>query len=427
MPANKFNKDLQFYKFCSYGFLKNLRFFEPFLMLFFIEKGLSFLEIGILYSIREIGVNLIEIPTGIIADIFGRRKTMVFSFACYIIAFLVFNFSTSFTVFIFAMICFSFGEAFRTGTHKAMIFEYLRIKGWTDQKVHYYGHTRSASQIGSAVSAVIAALIVYYTGTLKVVFLYSTIPYFLDLFLMMSYPKALDGDLKGFSPAEIVESIRGVFVSFFKALKNPVFVKTIVNISVPQGFHKAVKDYLQPAITMFALSIPLFMYLEDQKRVSIMIGLFYTVIYLLTSVASKNSGNIAERFRHLCLPLNITLFAVFIVGAVVGVFMKTGLPIVAIAGFLVIYVIENIRRPIGVSYLSSMVDPQIVATVLSIDSQFSAFAASVIALVLGYIADKAGIGTAIIIISFVMGIFSIFALLPGEKCKLENLEEELNG
>lgn len=426
MPANTFNKDLQFYKFCSYGFLKNLRFFEPFLMLFFIEKGLSYLQIGVLYSIREIGVNILEIPTGIIADAFGRRKTMVFSFACYIIAFFIFNFSTSFTVFIFAMICFSFGEAFRTGTHKAMIFEYLRINGWTAQKVHYYGHTRSASQIGSAVSAVIAALIVYYTGTLKIVFLYSTIPYFIDLFLMMSYPKALDGNIKGFSASEIIESIRGVFVSFFKALKNPVFIRTIVNISVPEGFHKAVKDYLQPAITMFALSIPLFMYLEDQKRVSIMIGLFYTVIYLLTSVASKNSGNIAGWFKHLCMPLNLSLFLVFIVGAVIGVFLKVDLPIVAIIGFLLIFVIENIRRPIGVSYLSSMVDPGIVATVLSIDSQFSAFAASIIAIVLGFIADKAGIGTAIVIISFIMGILSILAVIPGSKCSLENLEENIN-
>ncbi len=36
MTEKTFNKDLQFYKFCAYGFLKNLRFFEPFLMLFFL-------------------------------------------------------------------------------------------------------------------------------------------------------------------------------------------------------------------------------------------------------------------------------------------------------------------------------------------------------------------------------------------------------
>ncbi len=416
MPEKSFNRDLQYYKFCAYGFLKNLRFFEPFLMLFFIEKGLTYLEIGILYSIREIGVNILEIPTGIIADAFGRRKTMVFSFICYIIAFLVFNFSNGLAVFIFAMICFSFGEAFRTGTHKAMIFEYLRIKGWTSQKVHYYGHTRSASQIGSAVSAVIAAVIVYYTGTMKIVFLYSTIPYFIDLFLMISYPKELDGDIKGFTPGEIVSSVRTVFSGMFTAFKNPVFVKTLINLAVPDGFHKAVKDYLQPAITMFALSIPVFLYLEDQKRVSIMIGLLYTVIYLLTSVAAKNAGNISARFNHLCVPLNLTFFAIFAVGAVIGIFMQAGIPAIAIAGFLLIYIFENIRRPIGVSYISSMVDSGIVATVLSTDSQLSAFTASVIAIALGYIADLAGIGWAIVIISLLMTFFSFAAILPGEKC-----------
>ena len=75
--ASRFVKNLQYYKFCMYGFLKNLRFFEPFLILFFVEQGLSFLQIGTLYAIREIATNLLEIPTGIIADALGRRRTLI--------------------------------------------------------------------------------------------------------------------------------------------------------------------------------------------------------------------------------------------------------------------------------------------------------------------------------------------------------------
>ena len=41
-----FEKNLQYYKFCLYGFFKNLRFFEAFLLLFFLDKGLTFLEIS---------------------------------------------------------------------------------------------------------------------------------------------------------------------------------------------------------------------------------------------------------------------------------------------------------------------------------------------------------------------------------------------
>ena len=47
-------KDKQIYKFSAYGFLKNLRFFDPFIILFFREMGISFLEIGILFSVTVV-------------------------------------------------------------------------------------------------------------------------------------------------------------------------------------------------------------------------------------------------------------------------------------------------------------------------------------------------------------------------------------
>jgi len=125
--SKTFVKDLQFYKFSLYGFLKNLRFFEPFLILFFAEKGILYFQIGTLYAIREISTNILEIPTGIVADSFGRRRTMVYSFISYIISFIIFYFSSHYFLFVIAMVFFSFGEAFRTVTHKAMIFEYLKL------------------------------------------------------------------------------------------------------------------------------------------------------------------------------------------------------------------------------------------------------------------------------------------------------------
>lgn len=155
---------------------------------------MSFLQIGFLYSIREIATNILEIPTGILADTLGRRKTMIFSFISYIISFFIFFISKNYGIFIISMIFYAFGEAFRTGTHKAMIYEYLRLKGWDKYKVDYYGHTRSSSQIGSAVSSLIAASIVFYSGSYRYIFLFSAIPYILDLVLMIT-PKELDGDI----------------------------------------------------------------------------------------------------------------------------------------------------------------------------------------------------------------------------------------
>ena len=161
MNSNMIKKDRMYYRFSAYGFLKNLRFFEPFIILIFRDAGLSFLQIGLLYSIRDMANNLLEIPTGVFADTFGRRKAMVLAFSAYIVSFIVFFAFEGFSIYALAMIIFAFGEAFRSGTHKALILEYLNLNNILDQKVAYYGRTRGASQLGSAFNALIAASVAF--------------------------------------------------------------------------------------------------------------------------------------------------------------------------------------------------------------------------------------------------------------------------
>ena len=212
-------KDLQYYKFCFYGFLKNLKFFEPFFILFLLEKHLSFTQIALLYSVREVIIYITEIPTGIIADALGRKRTMIFSFGFYIISFVLFYFSNNIGFLITAMVLFAFGDSFRTGTHKAMIFEYLEIKSWQAQKVHYYGGTRSCSQVGSAISSLIAAFLVFVTKNYDIVFLVSIVPFLLDIILILSYPKELDGNSVSFKFADILNTFKRIIKELLANLK----------------------------------------------------------------------------------------------------------------------------------------------------------------------------------------------------------------
>jgi MFS family permease len=114
---------------------------------------------------------------------------MVLSMVSYLASFVVFYLFPNFFVYMVAMVAFAFGEAFRTGTHKAMILEYLRLNDMMDIKVDYYGATRAASQMGSAINALIAAFLVFYSGSYRIVFLASVIPYLLNLVNLSTYPK----------------------------------------------------------------------------------------------------------------------------------------------------------------------------------------------------------------------------------------------
>ena len=100
---------------------------------------------------------------------------MILSFVSYIVSFAVMGsvglisiegglaIGALFAMLMIAMVFFAIGDAFRTGTHKAMIFTWLRIQGRTDEKTKIYGKTRSWSKIGSAVSVVLASIFVFFS------------------------------------------------------------------------------------------------------------------------------------------------------------------------------------------------------------------------------------------------------------------------
>ena len=419
--AEKYRKDLQYAKFSAYGFLKNLKLFEPFLILFLLEKNLSFTLIGTLYAYREIMTNLLEVPTGVIADAYGRRRTMVLSFLAYIGSFLILYFASAYWILMLGMTFFAFGEGFRGGTHKAMIFEYLRMKGWQDQKVDYYGHTRSWSQRGSAVSALIAAAIVFVSGRYDVIFLISTLPYVLNLFLMLSYPQELDGEI--LQGGSVRESFVTVLQSFKITFRGKGAFRATTNVCIYDGFYNAVKDFLQPVIKSLALAMPILVVLQEKQRSAVLIGLVYFCIYLATSRASRRSGAFAARFTTLTMPLNLTMLTGFGIGIICGLTYLVGYNFAAVVLFTGIFLIQNLRSPMSVTYVSDTVPCEILATSLSVRSLVTAFYTAIMAFVIGVLADHLGLGQALMILALCLTVLSPLYLVRSERNPLSCPDE----
>lgn len=393
-------KDLQLYKFSAYGFLKNLRFFDAFIFLFFRQQGFSFLEIGTLISIREVSIMFLEIPTGIVADCLGRRSSMIFSFLSYIISFFIFFIFPKFAFYAIAMIFFGLGEAFRTGTHKAMILAYLELNNITEQKVEYYGFTRSWSQLGSALAALIAGAIVFYSGNYKYIFLGSIIPYIFALFLMISYPKNLDGELKktGGFLIDLKRLLAETISEFYRELKKPKLRKAIVNSALFDGLFNTVKDYIQPMMQAFALTAPVFLFLKTERD-TVIISVVYFFLYLLTSFSSRKAKNFGNIFPTLSKAINSSFLYGLTLIFFTGVFYHFGLKSLAILGFIIFYMFQNTRRPLNVGYISEIISSKVMASGLSLESQMKTVFIAVLSPFMGFLADSFGIGLAIVTLS----------------------------
>lgn len=400
----KFTTDIQYRKFCAYGFLKNLRFFDPFIILFFREAGISFFQIGTLIAIREIAVNILEIPSGIIADSVGRRRSMIFSFVSYILAFLMFYFFKSYTLFIPAMLLFAFGEAFRTGTHKAMILEYLRRNDQLEYKVPYYGHTRSWSQKGSALSSLIAGVIVFTTSNYHAVFIFSVIPYILELFLMMSYPAYLDysGEEEKRKSISLRKKVSSTLRGLLRIIRQPDSRRTLVNSSFFDGMFKSLKDYIQPLLKSFIVTIPFFTAYSATRRIAVLSALVYFVLYMLTSTASRNSGRAAGLFRSHERGLNIYYIIAALIAFGIGLLVWDGSYIPALILFIIYYMLQNFRRPVMTGTLSGKIPHETMATGLSVESQGKTLFTAVIAPVAGFFVDTLGLGPAMMILAFLL-------------------------
>lgn len=403
----EFPRDLMYFKFCLYGFLKNLRFFDPFIILFFREMGMSFLNIGVLFSIREVSTNILEVPTGVIADAYGRRKSMIAAFLSYLLSFTIFYLFPNFFLYSVAMILFASGEAFRSGTHKAMILEYLRIKGIENMKVEYYGHTRAFSQLGSSISSLISLSIVFLSGSYRPVFLFSMIPYVFGLLLMFTYPSFLDGEIsevKGIWKERIKKRFSSTFRVFGKMFKREA-LRAIFNSSLFDGLFKASKDYLQPILKGQALALPLFLYLDEKKRVSVIVGIIYFFLYLLTSSASRNASKLVKKSKSITASINITYIAGCVLLLIAGFFTFIKIYWVAVLSFILFYIDQNFRRPMTVAYISENISHKTMASGLSVESQLKTLVIAILSPIIGYMADKVGVGIALIIFSVMFLLF----------------------
>jgi len=374
------------FRFSLYGFLKNQQYYEPFLVLAFLEKGLSFTMIGALIGFREVCVNLLEVPTGAVADVTGRRRAMICSFAAYIGAFLLFGLAARLWMLFAAMFFFSIGEAFRTGTHKAMIFDWLARQGREQERTRIYGLTRSWSKMGSAVSVVIAAALVFVTRSYSWIFLACIGPYLANIVNFLSYPSYLDG------PPDRAASLDKVLRTLIRALGESVRSRPLRRLLTEsmafEGVYRAGKDYLQPVLKAAALAMPFFVGLDDLRRTAILVGPVYCVLFLLGSLASRHADALCrrtgseDRAARGIWAMNLAAFAFL----VAGVMLNWAAPVVA--AFVALAILQNFWRPILISRVAEHTEPDRAATVLSIESQAKSLAAAVLAPLLGFLVDR---------------------------------------
>ncbi len=164
-------------------FIASALYFMPvFMVVYFLDIGLSAFRIGILIGVLPLTMLIFEIPTGAFADLYGRKVSVLFGYFIEAISMISLFFWDNFWLMLFSFALFGFGATFSSGSKDAWIVDKLNKKN--KNYVHnFFIGMQLFLGLGLILSGIIGALLVKTYG-LRIIWLVTFFSYCSSILLI---------------------------------------------------------------------------------------------------------------------------------------------------------------------------------------------------------------------------------------------------
>lgn len=129
----------------------------PVYAVLFAETGLSAAQISSLFVIWSVTGFVVEVPSGVWADAFSRRKLLTFAPVLPAIGYALWTFLPSYPSFAAGFILWGAGSALQSGTQQALVYEELKWVGATGAYARLVGRAEAASTAGHLIATSLTA------------------------------------------------------------------------------------------------------------------------------------------------------------------------------------------------------------------------------------------------------------------------------
>ena len=142
----------------STGFLGNL------LVIYYLQKGFTYGQIGLISALSALGFFLFEIPTGVVADRVSRKTSVLIGIAIFSLGTLLLIFLRNFPMLIAYVLISSLGATFVSGSLQAWLFDNLKHLGIEEKFREVMKDAKSLSLLLSAVTLPLGAFLAQFYG-----------------------------------------------------------------------------------------------------------------------------------------------------------------------------------------------------------------------------------------------------------------------
>lgn len=131
----------------------------PIVALYYSANGLAASDIYLLQAIYSLSVAVLEIPSGYMADIIGRKKSLIAGSILGALGYFVYSISSDFTGFLIAEMVLGLGGSFISGSDSAMLYDSLAGMRKQQKYLQLEGRITSLGNFAETIAAVGGGLI----------------------------------------------------------------------------------------------------------------------------------------------------------------------------------------------------------------------------------------------------------------------------
>ena len=380
--------------------LTGVRLISPIRVLFLLTF-ISYAEIGVMELAASIVILALEIPSGVFADLVGRKTSMVIGAVLSTLAFVCVGLGRGLGLFALGWALSGASDAFHSGADEAMLYDSLKK---LDREEDYIKIT-SRLNLVHALTSVVGSVAGAYLYQMNIRLPWLIFAAFIGLSgLINATMVELHTSEKSYSVSNQIEHLKEAFVFSFT--------------------HTTVRWLL---LFFLALSIPMFAfatlmsqpYLISRGFEITSLGFIFGFIHGVSGALSALSHIVEQRIGEKRSLLLIT-------GLYVAIFVLAGLVMnqwVAFALIILLYLVTNYKGVLLSTYLNHHVRSENRATVLSIRSFINNVVITLLVVVIGHLIDLYSIDAVLIGLGVLMGAISVPFLIRRYTTRFKRVTE----
>jgi MFS family permease len=384
--------------FCAIRFLTSfaLGTILPVYVLYFRHYQINLFEIALLAVVFEASILIFEIPTGAVADVYGRRISVILSAILSLISGLVFIFFPLLAGFIIAEIIGGLGETLRSGALEAWLVDSLKHEGREERQKSAFVRGIRFRVLGNLLGLILGGYLA--SLNMRLVWMPFAVIFFILCLLLILWMRE-EYTIEKRESDRVLSNFSGTIKQSLKVLGSQKLIFALIVLSLFSEFSfETISQFWQ-------------VHFDENLLIPIRyFGWILAMASVLTILLIDKITALSEKLKHEFYLLLILEF-LFLLSLLLIALISS--PLLAVIFFILLQSFVNFKEPIFLDIYNKHIPSAQRATLLSFKSLVGSGGEVLAGLCIGLVAQRYGLritfgfGTLILFVGIIIFIFLI--------------------